>query len=63
MQHEEDIKSFYDTFAQGYHSMFPDWESAITRSSGLIDILIKKYYGKDEAKLLDCSCGIGTQCL
>ncbi|NLY89619.1 MAG: class I SAM-dependent methyltransferase [Firmicutes bacterium] len=49
--------------AGDYHLIFDDWAAAIERHSKMIDTLIqdKKKMPLNSIKLLDCSCGIGTQ--
>jgi glycine/sarcosine N-methyltransferase len=54
---------FYNALAGDYHLIFDDWAAAGERHAKMIDALIqgKKKASPDSLKLLDCSCGIGTQ--
>ncbi|HHU83448.1 MAG TPA: class I SAM-dependent methyltransferase [Firmicutes bacterium] len=54
---------FYNAMAGDYHLIFNDWAAAGERHAKMIDALIqdKKKASPDSLKLLDCSCGIGTQ--
>lgn len=54
---------FYDELAEQYHLIFPDWNESIIRQGKTLDKLIRSKIGSDELRLLDCSCGIGTQAL
>ena len=56
-------EEFYDTLASEYHLLFADWWSAAEWHGAVIaDILSTR--GKIlEGRLLDCTCGIGTQAL
>lgn len=54
---------FYNALAGDYHLIFDDWTAAIERHAKMIDTLIrgKTKVSPGSPKLLDCSCGIGTQ--
>ncbi|MFI7481916.1 class I SAM-dependent methyltransferase [Kocuria sp. M1R5S2] len=53
---------FYDALASEYHLLFGHWWSAAQWHGRVIaDIVAQR--GITEGRLLDCTCGIGTQCL
>ena len=53
---------FYDALASEYHLLFSDWWSAAEWHGRVVaDILAAR--GTTEGRLLDCTCGIGTQSL
>jgi SAM-dependent methyltransferase len=55
---------FYDGLAGDYHLIYADWESAIERQGQALDATLRARHGKrPPLRLLDCSCGIGTQSL
>ncbi|WP_197497045.1 class I SAM-dependent methyltransferase [Arthrobacter sp. B6] len=55
-------EQFYDDLASEYHLLFADWWSAALWHGRVIaDILAQR--GITEGRLLDCTCGIGTQAL
>lgn len=57
------IKDFYNNFADVYPYIFTDWNKTSEKHPIIIDTLIKKYESYKSQTLLDCTCGIGTQCL
>jgi len=56
-------QTFYDELSEDYHLIFADWDKAIKRQAKSLDGIIKKYARLPWKSLLDCSCGIGTQCI
>jgi len=58
-------KKFYDDLADDYHLIFENWEKSCQRQAQILDKIIRGFIkGKRSSKkLLDCSCGIGTQSL
>lgn len=52
-------QQFYDDLADSYAFIFPDWKAAVERQGNIISKLI----GEPPLKVLDCSCGIGTQAI
>lgn len=54
---------FYDQLAEDYHLIFGDWERSIKRQAELLKKLILSYSKIKKPKVLDCSCGIGTQAI
>lgn len=53
---------FYDVLAGRYHLLFPDWWSAALEHGRVIHRLLSAR-GAGAGRLLDCTCGIGTQAL
>ena len=60
---KDDILNFYDDLSGDYHLIFEDWDVSVKRQGVLLDSLIRSRLKgvRHPAKLLDCSCGIGTQ--
>ncbi len=56
-------KQFYDQLADDYHLIFADWKESVQQQGAILNKLIKEQGFKPPAKLLDCSCGIGTQAI
>ncbi|MFF1741123.1 class I SAM-dependent methyltransferase [Streptomyces mirabilis] len=56
---ETSVAHFYDELADDYHLIYADWDASIRRQGDALDGLI----GHDNASVLDCSCGIGTQAI
>ncbi|MBB5058831.1 SAM-dependent methyltransferase [Granulicella aggregans] len=56
-------QGFYDDLAEHYHFIFEDWSRSIERQAGILGPLLERYTGLSALRLLDCSCGIGTQAL
>ncbi len=55
-------EEFYDALASEYHLLFDDWWSAALEHGRVIaDVLAQR--GTLAGRLLDCTCGIGTQAL
>jgi len=60
---ENSTSIFYDSFAEDYHLIFADWDAAIHRQAAVIDTLISNKLDHKPLRILDVSCGIGTQAL
>ncbi len=60
---DDDTAGFYDALAADYHLIHADWDDSLTRQGALIDGLLARHLGPGPHRLLDCSCGIGTQAL
>ena len=54
--------SFYDRLAPFYHLIYPDWNASIERQGEQLGALIEAHW-PGRQKLLDVSCGIGTQAI
>jgi len=55
-------REFYDSLAETYDLFYRDWDEEITRQAQAILELLPDFAGS-VPRLLDCSCGIGTQAL
>ncbi|GAB5077146.1 class I SAM-dependent methyltransferase [Arthrobacter sp. AD-310] len=55
-------EEFYDALASEYHLLFEDWWSAAQWHGQVIAQVLSRR-GFPSARLLDCTCGIGTQAL
>jgi SAM-dependent methyltransferase len=43
--------------------MFPDWDASMARQAAVLDALVEDRLGAGPRRVLDCSCGIGTQAI
>lgn len=55
------IESFYDQLSPYYKYIFQDWNASIERHAGILDGVIREYFGDGIHTILDAACGIGTQ--
>lgn len=55
-------EEFYDALASEYHLLFEDWWAAAQWHGQVISRVLAQQ-GITEGRLLDCTCGIGTQAL
>lgn len=53
---------FYDSLASDYHLLFSDWWSAAEWHGEVIAAILAAR-GTRDGRLLDCTCGVGTQAL
>jgi SAM-dependent methyltransferase len=60
---EDSVRDFYDELAPDYHLIFPDWDASMARQAAVLDELIRPRPGAGPRRILDCSCGIGTQAI
>jgi len=58
-----DARAFYDALADDYHHVYADWERSIGCQASALDALIGGRLGPGPHRILDCTCGIGTQAL
>ena len=56
-------QNFYDNLAAHYDKLFLDWQSTTREQAVILDGLFKKAGYDRSASILDCACGIGTQCI
>ena len=63
MDKEISTEGFYDSLADDYHLVFTDWDKSIQRQANILNNLIKQFTPNTPEKILDCTCGIGTQSL
>jgi SAM-dependent methyltransferase len=57
------VTSFYDALADEYHLLFADWDTSMRRQGKILDRLIASQLGPPPHRVLDASCGIGTQAI
>ena len=53
---------FYDRLAPFYHLIYPDWNASIERQGEQLGALVESHW-PGRQKVLDVSCGIGTQAI
>ncbi len=58
-----DVARFYDDLSDYYHLIFEDWDETIRWQGEVIDRLIGDRLGPGPKRILDATCGIGTQAL
>ncbi|MFK4106577.1 class I SAM-dependent methyltransferase [Streptomyces sp. NPDC019531] len=56
---DSSVRGFYDSLAPDYHRIFADWDASIARQAAALGTLL----GPGPHRVLDCSCGIGTQAI
>lgn len=54
-------RDFYDELAPDYHLIFADWDRSMAYQASVFDALVRQCSGTGPRRVLDCSCGIGTQ--
>lgn len=52
-------RDFYDSLAPDYHRIFANWDASMARQAAALGALV----GPGPLRVLDCSCGIGTQAI
>lgn len=57
------VESFYDELSPFYRLIYPDWNASVERQGIQLASLIREHFGEDTTRVLDVSCGIGTQAL
>ncbi|WP_328833385.1 class I SAM-dependent methyltransferase [Streptomyces sp. NBC_00252] len=57
------VREFYDALAADYHLIFPDWDTSMTAQARALDGIVRARLGAGPYRMLDCSCGIGTQAI
>ena len=57
------VREFYDALAADYHLIFPDWDASMTAQARALDAVVRARLGAGPHRVLDCSCGIGTQAI
>lgn len=58
-----DTQQFYDGFADSYRFIFANWEESVVRQAGILSRFLETQGYSSPAKILDCTCGIGTQAI
>jgi glycine/sarcosine N-methyltransferase len=57
-------EDFYDDLASQYHLLFDDWwQAALEHAEVVARLLTARGVAPAGSRLLDCTCGIGTQAL
>ncbi len=59
----DSVSEFYDQLTGNYHLLFADWKRSILWQGEVLDALIRAEMGDLPQRVLDCTCGIGTQAL
>jgi SAM-dependent methyltransferase len=54
---------FYDDLADLFHLVYADWEGSVRRQAEALDRILARALGPGPHRVLDVSCGIGTQAL
>ena len=54
---------FYDELADSYHLIGASWDDMVRTQGKVLDRLIREILRLDYIKILDWSCGIGTQAI
>ncbi|MFI8071840.1 class I SAM-dependent methyltransferase [Streptomyces sp. NPDC086033] len=57
------VRDFYDALAPDYHRIFADWDVSMARQAAVLGALVREGLGPGPQRVLDCSCGIGTQAI
>ena len=57
------VQCFYDGLAQQYDKLFADWDASVREQAEIINRIFRKYGFPQDAQVLDCACGIGTQAI
>jgi len=57
------LDSYYNHLAPYYKYIYADWEASLQHQAGILDGVIREYFGDRVQQLLDAACGIGTQCI
>ena len=58
-----DARAFYDELAEDYDALHSDWPQSVRSQGEVLDALIRSELGDGPQRVLDCSCGIGTQAI
>src|SRR5882724_3844947 len=56
-------KDFYDDMSKTYHLIFDNWDIAMEKQARVLQSHISNFYTEQNASILDCTCGIGTQAI
>lgn len=58
----DDVAAFYDGLAEDYTAIFADWDASVRRQAEIIDAIVQQHR-PGAHRLLDATCGIGTQAI
>jgi SAM-dependent methyltransferase len=56
-------EAFYDDLADEYHLVHADWQRSVLEINTALDRVIRLEFGDRPARVLDVTCGIGTQAI
>lgn len=56
-------EELFDTIADDYDLLLADWDNDLIAQGRQLDALIQRFSSKPVESILDCTCGIGTQCI
>ena len=56
-------QTFYDNLASQYDKLFQDWQATTREQAVILDRLFRAHGFDENARILDCACGIGTQAI
>ena len=59
----EDVTRAYDAISGSYDALHLDWRASVGRQGLALDGLMEQRIGVGPHRVLDCSCGIGTQAI
>ena len=55
------LGSYYNHLAPYYKYVYADWATSLQHQAGMLDSVIREYFGDKVQRILDAACGIGTQ--
>ena len=56
-------QDFYNNMASQYDKLFRDWQSTVREQAVILNRIFNDNGFDTAAQILDCACGIGTQCI
>lgn len=56
-----ETEAFYDDLAPDYHLVYADWATSVEQQGEALGRIMAARLGPGPMRVLDCSCGIGTQ--
>ncbi len=57
------VQTFYDNLASQYDKLFQDWRATTQEQAEILSRIFCKCGFDENARILDCACGIGTQAI
>jgi len=58
-----DQEQLFDSMADDYDLLLADWKNDLVEQGRQLDGFIARYAAEPVQSVLDCTCGIGTQCI
>jgi SAM-dependent methyltransferase len=55
------LEAYYNRLAPYYKYVYADWDASLQRQTGILDGVIREFFGDKVQRILDAACGIGTQ--